>query len=260
MAYADTNGQRIFYTDHGEGPPVLFSHGFFMDHEMWAPQVDAFADRYRCITWDERGWGQTVADDAAFDYWDLAADGVALLDHLDIESAVWCGMSQGGFLSLRAALAHPERVRALVLIDTSPAAESPETTAMYRAMFDQAVTGGLDDELTAAIAGFLFAPTFDSALWRGKWAAKPPLTINNAFDCMVERDDVSDRLGEIACPVLVIHGEHDITFPADEAAAWAAGLTDLAEFVRDPDAGHTANLENPHVTNEALGQFLTSLT
>lgn len=260
MAYADANGQRIFYTDQGDGPPVLFCHGFFMDHEMWAPQVEAFADRYRCITWDERGWGQSAAGDAPFDYWDLADDGVALLDHLDVESAVWCGMSQGGFLTFRAALAHPERVRALVLIDTSPGPETAETKAMYRAMFDQALAGGVDEELTAAIAGFLFAPTFDSGLWRGKWAAKPPAAITHAFDCMAERDDVSDRVGEIRCPALVIHGEQDVTFAADEAAAWAGELADLAEFVRVPDAGHTANLENPHVTNEALDRFLGDLS
>jgi len=77
-----------------------------MDHDMFAPQVDALRDDYRVITWDERGHGQTPVD-GPFDYWDSARDALALLTHLGVEEAVLAGMSQGGFLSLRAALLSP---------------------------------------------------------------------------------------------------------------------------------------------------------
>src|SRR5437588_9277108 len=113
MPFADVNGQHLYYEDFGgdsagDGVAVLFSHGFLMDHEMFAPQVEALAGEFRCITWDERGFGQTPAD-GPFSYWDSAADVLALLTHLGIERAVLAGMSQGGFLSLRAALTAPER-------------------------------------------------------------------------------------------------------------------------------------------------------
>src|SRR3954454_18251750 len=118
MPFADVNGQHIYFEDSGgSGPPVIFSHGFLMDHEMFAPQVDALAGEFRCITWDERGFGETEAG-APFTYWDSAEDLLGLLDHLGVQSAVVGGMSQGGFVALRAALLAPERVRALVLIDT----------------------------------------------------------------------------------------------------------------------------------------------
>lgn len=115
MPFAEVNGQRLRYEDSGgDGPPVIFSHGFLMDREMFAPQFTDLADTYRIITWDERGFGETEFDGEPFTYWDSARDLFGLLDHLGTERAVLGGMSQGGYLSLRAALLHPDRVRALI--------------------------------------------------------------------------------------------------------------------------------------------------
>src|SRR5690606_4426154 len=105
MAHIDHDVPRIRYEDtRGNGPATLWSHGFLMDHPMFDPQV-AGLDGYRHIRWDERGFGGTEAT-GPFSYWDSAEDAIALLDHLGIDSAVLAGMSQGGFLSLRAALTH----------------------------------------------------------------------------------------------------------------------------------------------------------
>jgi pimeloyl-ACP methyl ester carboxylesterase len=118
MSFADVNGQHIYFEDSGgPGAAVIFSHGFLMDHEMFEPQVTALSDEFRCITWDERGFGQTEAR-GPFTYWDSAEDALALLSHLGLDGAFFVGMSQGGFLSMRAALRSPGRVRGLGLIDT----------------------------------------------------------------------------------------------------------------------------------------------
>ena len=112
MPYADINGQRIHFEDSGgSGAPIVFTHGFLMDRSMFAPQVEALRDRHRVVTWDQRGFGDTVYDDSPFTYWDSAADCIGLMDHLGIERAVVGGMSQGGFVTLRVALSAPERVR-----------------------------------------------------------------------------------------------------------------------------------------------------
>src|SRR5580704_4232448 len=124
MPFAEVSGQRIRFDDSGgDGPPVILSHGFLMDREMFAPQIDALSGEFRVITWDERGFGETEYDGKPFTYWDSASDCLGLLDHLDLDRAVIGGMSQGGFLSLRAALLSPDRVRALVLIDTQSGPE-----------------------------------------------------------------------------------------------------------------------------------------
>ena len=138
MPIAQVNGQRLYYEDTGgTGPAVIFSHGLFMDHEMFAPQVAALRRRHRCITWDERGHGLSASDRLApFSYYDSAADLAAILKHLGIGEAVLVGMSQGGFLSLRCALSHPDVVRALVLIDTQAGLEDPEAMKGYLALTD----------------------------------------------------------------------------------------------------------------------------
>src|SRR6516162_11870150 len=141
MPVAAVNGIEISYTDSGgQGPAVVFSHGYLMDHTMFDQQVTALAPQYRVITWDQRGHGGTRAA-GPFTYWDSAADVLALLDHLGVERAVLAGMSQGGFLSLRAALTAPDRVRALMLIAVEGAAHASNVTHA--------------DEVNQAILGFL---------------------------------------------------------------------------------------------------------
>ena len=133
MPYADVNGQRLYYEDSGgDGPVIAFSHGLFMDESMFDPQVEALSESYRCIAWDERGHGRTGEPSGPFSYWDSADDLAALLASLGIRRAVLAGMSQGGFLSLRCALAHPELVRALILIDTQAGVEEPERLPGYQ--------------------------------------------------------------------------------------------------------------------------------
>src|SRR5580692_8272444 len=134
MATASVNGITLSYTDTGgDGPVVVLSHGYLMDSSMFGPQVTALAPAYRVITWDERGFGGTRAT-GPFTYWDSASDVLALLDHLGIERAVLGGMSQGGFLSLRAALTAPDRVRALILIDSQAGLEDPAAAPAYEEM------------------------------------------------------------------------------------------------------------------------------
>lgn len=97
MPHAEVNGQRLFFTDTGSGEDVIvFSHGFFMSQAMFEPQVQALADRWRCVAWDERGHGRTETTPEPFTFWDSANDLLGLLDHLGVKRAVLAGMSQGG--------------------------------------------------------------------------------------------------------------------------------------------------------------------
>ena len=91
MPFAPVNGQNLYYEDTGgTGPAIIFSHGLMMDHEMFAPQVEALSGQYRCITWDERGHGQTAGETLApFSYYDSADDLVALLDYLASRKPYW---------------------------------------------------------------------------------------------------------------------------------------------------------------------------
>ena len=152
---------------------MILAHGFLMDREMFAPQVEALSPEFRVITWDERGFGETEFDGKPFTYWDSAADCLGLLDHLGIERAVVGGMSQGGFLSLRAALTAPERVRALVLIDTQAGVEDPQRLPAYRQMQQTWLEVGPVDELVEAIANLIIGEPELNGVWIEKWRRLP---------------------------------------------------------------------------------------
>lgn len=261
MATAHVNGTTIRYEDSGgNGPAVLFSHGFLMDHTMFDAQVDALGDDHRCIRWDERGFGDTLAP-GPFSYWDSADDAVALLDHLGIDRAVFVGMSQGGFLSLRAALAQPDRVRALVLIDSAADTDDAETIEGYQGMLH--VFGHGSDEERAGVfeivAGMILGDADLTADWVPKWRAMDHEQLVIAGHALLERDDITDRLGEITCPVLTVHGTADEAIDLDRARALAAAVPDHRGIVEVDGAAHAPNMTHPDQVNHALRDFLASL-
>src|SRR5271169_511678 len=166
MPFAEVNGQRIRFDDSGgDGSAVILSHGFLMDREMFAAQIVALAPEFRVISWDERGFGKTEFDGEPFTYWDSARDCLGLLDHLGIERAVLGGMSQGGFVSLRAALLAPGRVRGLVLLDTQAGLEDPASVPLYRDMLDSWVDGGPTPELADVAASIIIGEPAVSQPW-----------------------------------------------------------------------------------------------
>lgn len=260
MAHFDHDGIRIHYEDTGgDGLPILWSHGFLMDHTMFDPQV-AGLDGYRHIRWDERGFGDTDAA-GPFTYWDSAEDAIALLDHLDIDRAVLAGMSQGGFLSLRAALAHPDRVRALVLIDTQSGTEDPENVESYRGMIDAVATG--DEETRSGVFDIVGGLIIDDPdlqpEWKAKWMAEDPARIVDPGGALLDRDDITDRLGEITCPVLIVHGTADTAIPIEKAELLRAELPDCRDLVPIEGAAHAPNLTHPAEVNRHIERFLEAL-
>jgi pimeloyl-ACP methyl ester carboxylesterase len=219
--------------------------------------VAALSGEFRCITWDQRGLGRTETDGKPFTYWDSAHDLLGLLDHLGIERAVLAGMSQGGFVSLRAALTAPDRVQALVLIDTQAGAENPDVVPAYRGMEALWRTQGVDT-VAPAVADLILGPGADREPWIAKWRAIPLDAIEEPFECLVGREDITGRLAEITCPAIVFHGEEDASIPMEKAEILAAGLPKCVGLVRVAGAGHASNLTHPQGVNQPLHEFLWS--
>lgn len=134
MGFANNQGQKIFFEDVGAGPAVVLGHSFLCSGKMWRGQVPILAREFRVLNLDFRGHGRSGAVTRPFSLYDAVSDVVAVLDQLEIKDAVWCGLSVGGMVALRAALMHPERVRALILLDTDAGAETPIRTLRYSAM------------------------------------------------------------------------------------------------------------------------------
>lgn len=252
-------GATIAYTDTGgSGPVVVFSHGILMDQSMFDPQVLALKTAYRCITWDQRGHGATGPAPEAFSYWDSAADLIALLDTVGAEQAVLVGMSQGGFVSLRAALMEPDRVRALVLLDTQAGQEAEEAAPLYRSMAETWAADGYDESVARFVAGLILGADADVDPWLAKWQAQPKAQVLQPVYALVGRDDITNRLGDIAAPALVVHGVDDAAIPMERAQALADGLPGCAGVVTVP-GGHAANLTHPARVTAAVTEFLARL-
>jgi pimeloyl-ACP methyl ester carboxylesterase len=261
MPFAHINGVDIRYEDSGgDGPPILFSHGFLMDHTMFDAQVADLARDHRCIRWDERAFGDTRAT-GDFTYWDSAADAIGLLDHLGIDSAVFVGMSQGGFLSLRAALTAPDRVRAIVLIDSAADTDDAQTLEGYNGMLH--VFGhGSEDERAAVfevVAGLILGDEDLAKEWIPRWTEIDRDQLTTAGRALLGRDDITDRIGDISCPILAIQGSADQAITMDRVEALAALATDHRGIVPIEGAAHAPNMTNPDEVNAALRAFLTSL-
>lgn len=260
MPYAPVNGQQLHYTDSGtDGPVVVCSHGFLMDHSMFAAQMAELAADHRVIAWDERGFGATRTDGTGFSYWDSARDLLGLLDHLDVDRAILLGMSQGGFLSLRAALLAPERVRALVLIATQAATESPEKLAEYQVMIDAWATHGYLDELADTVAGLIIGEPALEAATKQRWREWDASGIRTAGEALLGRDDITDRLPEIAMPVLCIHGTEDSAISLDRARQVCDRVPDCRGFVEVEGGAHAVNMTHPDQVNDAIRDFLAAL-
>ena len=227
---------------------------------MFEPQVAALKSCYRCITWDERGHGQTAGDTCApFTYYDSANDLAALLAHLGIRRAVLAGMSQGGYLSLRGALTHPSLVRALVLIDTQAMLEDPEKMPHHQALLEDWLTNGLSDANAGVVEHIILGDGWPgAATWRAKWKQTLPVNLLQCFTTLATRDDISGRMSEIAVPALVVHGDADQAIDLSRAMAMAHALPN-AQVVTVPGAGHAANLTHPAAVNPAIERFLASL-
>ena len=167
-------------------------------------------------------------------------------------------MSQGGFLSLLVALTAPERVRALILLDTQAGSEDPAAVPASEGLRDTWFAAGPVDALVEAVAGLIISDPEVNPIWIAKWKQRPNDFIQQPIATLMSRDDVTDRLGEITCPALVVRGTEDLSISMDKAKALAAGLPGSGPVVTVPGA-HAANLTHPEPVNAAIREFLAGL-
>jgi pimeloyl-ACP methyl ester carboxylesterase len=246
------DGVSLYYEVHGSGPVILLTHGYSATSGMWAGQVDALSKDHTLVTWDMRGHGQTDSPDDVALYSEPAtvADMAALLDHVGAEKAIIGGLSLGGYMSLAFHRAHPERTRALLIIDTGPGYKNDEARAGWNATSLKRAEK-LEAEGLAALGG---SPEVRQAQHR---SAKG--LANAARGMLTQRDAaVISSLPDVKVPAIVIVGADDTPFLA--ASDYMAAKIPGAKKAVIPNAGHAANIDQPEAFNTALMGFLDGLT
>jgi 3-oxoadipate enol-lactonase len=259
MSFMNINGVRLNYDDTGgHGPVVIFSHGLLMDGGMFAEQLKALTPEYRCITWDQRGFGATGPATEPFDYWDSARDVLSLMSGLGIASASLVGLSQGGFLSMRAALLEPERVNSLVLLATRAGTDSPETLENFRQLRDEWRANGARN-VSETLAEVLLGPDVDPAPWFQKWAQLGQGDMDLPLRALMERDDLTPRLSVLRCPSVVVHGTADKAIDIQHGLHLAQNLPGCSGLQPQEGAGHAVNLARPAAVNAVIARFLSQV-
>ncbi|MEA2722810.1 MAG: hypothetical protein QOH59_581 [Gemmatimonadales bacterium] len=257
------HGVNLAVEARGEGPAVLFVHGYPLNRSIWRDQIGSL-EGFRCIAVDLRGMGQSDSPDLGYSMSIYAADLAALLDVLGVDDVVLCGHSMGGYVAFEFLRQWRSRVRGLVLMDTRAEADAPE---MRRARDAAAATarergaGAIADSmLSKMLAPATLSRRPDVAeRVRALMARTPVAGLVGALAAMRDRDESESLLPTLAgVPTLVVVGEGDTLIPPDQAKAMAAAIPG-ARLAVIPGAGHLPPVEQPEATTASLRQFLTSL-
>ena len=256
MAEVERDGVRLYYevaearSERGLGT-ILLTHGFSSSSHMWAPNLDALAAEHRVVTWDVRGHGRSEYPGDVASYAESLAVGdmAAILDAVAAPQAIGGGVSLGGYLSLAFHLAHPDRVRALMLFDTGPGYRRDGARARWNesalASAEAFEKRGLE---ALAVRSEVRADIHRDATGLAL-AARGLLTQRDAR--------VIESLGSIRVPTLVLVGAADQPFLA--AADYMATHIPSATKVVLPEAGHGSNLDQPEAFNRSVLEFLRGL-
>jgi pimeloyl-ACP methyl ester carboxylesterase len=262
MPFANIDGRPLHYVDQGEGFPVLLGHSYLWRSTMWEPQVAALSQEFRVLVPELWGHGQSgPLPTGSRDLADLSRQNLALLDTLGIQHCAIVGLSVGGMWGAELALAAPDRVKCLVLMDAYLGPEPARSRGLYFAMLDQIEkTGVIAAPLLDAIVPLLFRPGGDtsSAVRRTFRTELQDWPSDRLRDSVVPlgrmifgRSDARSRLiGLKRESTLLLCGAEDIPRPP-------AVMQEMADIIGCayalvPEAGHISNLENAAFVNETL--------
>lgn len=258
----ERDGARTVYEVHGDadGPALLFGHAQILSRAQFAPQVEAFAGRYRVIALDFRGHGESPAAPASYRMEDLALDAVAVLDAEGVERAHYLGSSLGGMVGFALALEHPSRLASVTFLATQGVLPAANSERLRRIAARLAAEGN-----SMAPAAEEIMARYTTEAWRAdnpesharliEIASANPLAGYEHSGGAIVAMDYDGRLGEIGVPVLVVAGEHDVPTPPERMTLYRDGIRG-AEMAVIEGAGHFPNWDKAEAFNRVYAEFL----
>ena len=264
------DGRRVSYRDGGSGLPVVMLHAFPLNNQMFRAQFDALPHGVRLIAPDLRGFGLSDRVAAGSPHGpgaqstdDHAADVIALLDELGLETAVIGGVSMGGYVTFAVLRQAPSRVRGLVLCDTRAEADSDEARANRRQMQAKLAEQGpraIAHDMVPKLLGqtsLREQPSLADDV-RGMIEATPREAIHDAIECLMWRADATRLLPDIAVPTLILVGREDVLTPVPLHEKMHAAIPQSTLEIIE-GAGHLATLERPDTVRPLVERFVASL-
>jgi 3-oxoadipate enol-lactonase len=261
----------LAYTDTGappgsaDAPAILFGHGLLFGGWMFQSQITALRERYRCVTVDWRGQGETRATGSGYDMDSLTADAVAVIEQLDLAPVHYAGLSMGGFIGLRLAARHGELLRSLTLLGTNADGQDPESARRFKQLAAVYRLLGLSPVRQQVLSiqfgsSFLASPGSAGVIseWERRLRQANRTGISRAVRGVAEHESVADELKNITVPTLVAVGTEDVATPPAQSERIAERIAD-ARLELVTGAGHSSTLEEPDAISALLGDFLKSV-
>jgi 3-oxoadipate enol-lactonase len=264
MPETTINNQKISYSDHGRGLPLVLVHGFPLDNRIWDAQVSALSDKFRVIAPDLPGFGKSQPPPKTPFTMEALADTLhAFLTQIKATPCALAGLSMGGYMCFAYERKYPTTLKALILVDTKAEADTPDGKAGRNKMIETVRTSGSPAIAAAMLPKMLSPQTLQSrpqlvAQVKSIMESCPPQTIEYALSAMRDRNDFRDCCPSVAVPTLILVGDADAITPPAVAEAMQKSIPH-SRLVIIKGAGHLTPMEQPEQVNQALRQFLATI-
>ena len=252
---------QMTYTDEGEGRPIVLIHGYPFNRSLWTEQITELSSTYRVVAPDLRGFGETDATSGTVTMNRMAQDVALLMDHLQMARATIAGLSMGGYVALAFYKQFASRVRALILADTRPQADTEEAKKTRAQQAEKALAEGMGGIADAMLPKLLTPETVSKhpdmvKRVRDMMLKTKPEGAAAALHGMAERDDHTALLAKITVPTLILVGAEDAITPLADSQTMNQSIKGSRLVVLE-NAGHVSNLERTEQFNRAVLDFLS---
>ena len=257
------NGLAIWTEGNKKNRPIIFVHGFPYDHFMWTSQIETLKDDYYCVTYDLRGLGKSRVGDGQYTLEMYVDDLFAIIKDLKLKKPVLCGLSMGGYISLRAVERDESKFGGLILCDTRAEADSDEGKLIRAAKIKTINEKGFEKfavpfvrncfaDISRRNKKIPYKATLERSL------KSKPVGVKGALLAMVSRTDTTHVLPKIKLKTLVLVGSLDTMTPPPVMRAMAEKIK-KSDFGIVPRSGHMSPIENPGFITDMIKGFLKKL-
>lgn len=257
------NGIKMSVCVAGSGSPLLFVHGFPLNHQMWQAQIEFFKKKFLVIAPDLRGFGRSEVTRGTISMEQHADDLNSLLNELKVEEPViFCGLSMGGYIAWEFWKKYPDRLRSLILCDTRANSDSQDGIHNRIKMVSLVLKHGPESIASSMIPNLISETTQQTQPEIVKLLTETIKSTDREGIAasqrgMVERNNFSEQITEIQIPTLFIVGSEDRLTPPDVMKTMCLQMP-LARYIEIPDVGHMSTMEAPDSANLAIEEFIDS--
>lgn len=257
------NNLSVFTFGNRSNQSIIFVHGFPFDASMWNKQTAALQENYFCICYDLKGLGSSLTNDGQLTMESFVDDLFSIINELKIEKPILCGLSMGGYISLRGIEREQEKFNSLILFDTRSDADSNQAKLKRAAAIKSINENGSEkfiEEFVPHCFGNNFKENFKEEYYSiiAKAKTNNKIGVKGCLLAMMGRTSTSEFLPQIKIPTLIFCGEEDALTPVNEMKIMAEKIQS-SKFIVVPNSGHLPPIENPDFVNNLLKDFLFNL-